>query len=151
MAWRSTIGGYLVAFWVMGTGCASHSRSVPPPDLPTAMPSEQEASRVIPGAGEAIPNRSPAPAPIPSGEADATGPIYRVQLVATSNAALAQRRAEEFRGRFAEPVRVDTEDGLFKVRVGACADRETAAALQRKVTALGVSGAFIVEIHAPAR
>jgi cell division septation protein DedD len=135
----------------MGTGCASHPRAVPPPDLPTAMPSEQEARRVIPGAGEAIPSRSLAPVPISSGDAGATGPIYRVQLLATTDAALAQRRAEEFRGRFAEPVRVDAEAGLFKVRVGACAERETAEALQRKAMALGVSGAFIVEIHAPAR
>jgi cell division septation protein DedD len=118
-------------------GCASGPRPAPP-SLPTAMPSEEESRRVAPGAGEAIARRP-----------EASG--FRVQLLATADRALAERRAQEARTAFPEPVRIDEEGTLFKVRVGAGAPREEAEALRSRAVALGYEGAFVVSIDEPAR
>jgi len=156
---------------ILAVGCSTHPRTVPPPDLPTAMPSEVEAGRVRPGAEEAIPHRAatsanaspsapapaattaspPAPVPVAGGAIGVPHLVYRVQLMATADGALAQRRAQEYRRVFSEPVRVDAEGGFFKIRIGACAERRAAEALQRKAIAAGVRDAFVMEANEPAR
>ena len=85
------------------------------------------------------------------GAIGAPRPVYRVQLMATADGALAERRAEEFRRVFREPVRIDSEGGLFKIRLGACGARAAAEALQREAVAAGLRDAFVVEAHEPSR
>jgi hypothetical protein len=123
-------GVILAALVVLAAGCAAQ-RSPAPPSLPTSMPSEEEARRVQPGAGEAIPRPA--------------GAVFRVQLLATADRALAERRAAEYGAELGAPVRIDTEGALFKVRVGECARREEAEALQARARARGHAEAFVVE------
>jgi len=124
-------GAILAALVVLGAGCAAQRPSAPP-SLPTSMPSEEEARRVQPGAGEAIPKPEPA------------GAVFRVQLLATADRALAERRAAEYGAELGAPARIDAEGALFKVRVGEYARREDAEALQARARARGHAEAFVV-------
>jgi cell division septation protein DedD len=155
MAAVRALGFWLLSIHLLAAGCSRHPHPVPPPDLPTAMPSEVEAGRVRPGAGEAMPHPAAAPAPASAlaagGAIGVTRVVYRVQLMATADGALAERRAQEFRRVFSEPVRVDAEGGFFKIRVGACAERGAAETLQRKAVAAGIRDAFVMEANEPAR
>lgn len=155
MTIRRALAGWLLLTALGATGCSRHPHPLPPPALPTAMPSEVEAGRVRPGAGEAIPRPAAtsggAITSSVGGTVSAAPRIYRVQLMATADGALAQRRAEEFRRVFDQPVRVDAEGGLFKIRVGACSERGAAEALQRQALAAGVRDAFVMEADDPAR
>lgn len=155
MTTRHTLRCSLLLIGLLAVGCSRHPHAVSPPDLPTAMPSEVEAGRVRPGAGEAIPRpaaaRAPASASTVGGVIGAAHRVYRVQLMATADGALAEIRAQEFRRVFSEPVRVDAEGGFFKIRVGACAERGAAEALQRQAVAAGLRDAFVMEANEPAR
>jgi hypothetical protein len=78
-------------------------------------------------------------------------PGYRVQLFATADPSLAQKRADEYRTLFAESIHIRKEDELYKIQAGDCATRAEADNLRRKARALGYTGAFVVEAQIPAR
>jgi cell division protein FtsN len=122
----------------VAAGCAAQRQPAPPPNLPTSMPSEEEARRVTPGAGEAI-ARAPSDA------------VYRLQLLATADRALAERRAAAYAAELGVGARIDAEGDLFKVRLGDYARREQAEALQARARAGGHAEAFVVETHESAR
>jgi hypothetical protein len=73
---------------------------------------------------------------------------WSVQLLASSSLSVARERAEALTSYFAEPPRVESLAGLFKVRVGRCATRGQAEALRREALALGLSDAFVVPADA---
>ncbi len=74
---------------------------------------------------------------------------YRVQIGAfrfeTGEWGGAQYRASEARMRFTEPVYVEFDGGLYKVRVGDCVTRSDAEILKSKAIELGYIDAFIAE------
>ncbi len=139
------------------TGCGRRSAPPAPPDLPYRMPSEEEAERAPAGAPEALPAPSapagePGAAPAPEDRDEAaTRPGYRVQLFATTDAALAEARATELRELFEEAIYVEAEGPLYKVRVGDCGSRDEAAELRRRALGLGLEDAFIVDTRVRAR
>jgi len=85
------------------------------------------------------------PPPPPAAQA----PGYRVQIGAfrfeTGEWGGAQQRASEARMRFTEPIYVQVEAGLYKVRVGDCVTRNDAEILKTKAIGLGYTDAFIIE------
>jgi SPOR domain len=147
-----------------GQGC--RQRAVPrvPPDIPTTLPSEEEARRIRKENSEAIPivpqgerelgeaDLPPADSvqimsditPVQEGEV-VTRYGYRVQLFATSNLAQANQKAESYRRIFDEEIYIDFEGLLHKVRVGDCVSRDDADALRLKARRAGCDGAFIVD------
>ncbi|MBD3237401.1 MAG: hypothetical protein GF330_11895 [Candidatus Eisenbacteria bacterium] len=160
MQWTLTCGiGCALVLLLAAPGCGRQSAPRTPPDLPTEMPSEEEAERVREDAREAIPI-------LPEGERGLSGEDlppearetdaerepdrpqrygYRVQLFATSDRALAEQRAAEYREMFDAEVYVEFEGILYKVRVGDCLSRDEADALRREALGLGHEGAFIVD------
>ncbi len=148
----------LAAILLAGGACG---RKAAPPraptDLPTRLPSEEEARRVREDARDAIPllpegerglGEEDLPPTAGEGEvpeAGATRYGYRVQVFATSDPELAEARAEEVRELFDERVYVEYEGLLYKVRVGDCPGRDEATALRRRVVGYGFEGAFIVD------
>jgi len=143
------------------TACGQREPPKTPANLPTAMPSEEEAARARADARNAVPL-------LPQGERDLSGQDllgpadsasvagvmspdgeqrygYRIQLFATADGRLAQQRAAEYRDLFAEAIYVRQEGVLYKVQVGDCISRDEAEALRRRARALGYEGAFIVD------
>ncbi len=74
---------------------------------------------------------------------------YRVQIGAfefeTGKWGGAQLWASQARAKFTEPVYVEFDAGLYKVRVGDLVTREEADVLKAKAIQLGYAGAFVVE------
>lgn len=158
--WRGVCAGAILAALVAGAGagCAGSRPAPPPPDLPTAMPSEEERARTAPGAPSALPAPPIAIGPSgslppPASPADSlltpepqnARPGYSVQLLATGDPRFALERTREYREIFGLPVHVRQEGVLYKIRVGECRTREEAEALRRQALALGYADAFIVE------
>jgi hypothetical protein len=73
---------------------------------------------------------------------------WSVQLLASSSLSVARERAGALTPYFPEPLRVEPVAGLFKVRVGRCANRGEAEALRRKALDLGLRDAFVVPAEA---
>ena len=144
----------IAAILLASGGCGRRTASPPvPPDVPHTLPSEEEAQRIREGAPEAIPvpagegaaarpDSAPA-APVP--DEAGTRPGYRVQVFATADPALAEKRAGEMRELFEEEVYVEFDGELFKVRVGDCTSRDEAANLRRRALGFGLEGAFVVD------
>jgi cell division septation protein DedD len=172
--WAAALGGsvLLLAIALAGIGCAQKPVPRVPPEIPTALPSEEEAQRVRETTRETIPllpqgerglggeDLPPPPAdttqaavaPEPAAPAEAqTRYGYRVQLFATSREDLARQRAEEYQKLFEEKVYVEYEGLLYKVRVGDCLSHEEASALRRKAVGLGHTGAFTVDTQVNVR
>ena len=147
---------------LIATGCSQKPVPQIPPEIPTALPSEEEAQRVREETRETIPL-------LPQGERDLeleeappaeevelsaepqTRLGYRVQLFATSREELAKSRAAEFQEQFDEKVHIEYEGLLYKVRVGDCLSRDEARALRRKAVGLGYDGAFAVDTQVNVR
>jgi hypothetical protein len=71
---------------------------------------------------------------------------YRVQVMASSTSAGADEVATKVRGQVSdEKVFIDYVGGLYKVRVGACGDYATAAALRDRLIGAGYSDAWVVK------
>lgn len=74
---------------------------------------------------------------------------YRVQIGAfefeTGKWGGAQLWASQARAKFTEPVYVEFDAGLYKVRVGDLVTREEADILKAKAIQLGYAGAFVAE------
>jgi hypothetical protein len=174
-AWAGIL---LVIVLGMAIGCSSRQPAPQPaPDLPTLLPSEEEARQVREGARQAVPalpegergmgpdDLPPTPEVRPGGSAgeepvvppreDAAEAVkrlgYRVQIYAASDRELAQQRATEFEQYFDEKVYVIAEGLLYKIRIGNCVSRDEAEALRQKALSMGYEGAFVVsttvEVH----
>ena len=72
--------------------------------------------------------------------------FYRVQLHATTSKSVAEQRLESLARYFDEPLTIDYEGGLYKLRLGRYKSREDAEDARRSATSLGLEDAFVVEI-----
>lgn len=173
MPWVPLAWGLLLltGFGLLETGCSQKPAPQIPQDIPTTLPSEEEARRVRDTNRETIPllpqdHRGSWQSELPpvvdstaTPESSETGVVsesrtrygYRVQLFATSNENLARGRAAEVQNLFEEKAYVEFEGLLYKVRVGDCLSRDEAAALRRKAIGLGHEGAFIVDTQVNVR
>jgi hypothetical protein len=71
---------------------------------------------------------------------------YRVQVMASSTSTGADDIAGKVRGQVSdEKVFIDYVGGLYKVRVGACGDYATAAALRDRLIGAGYSDSWVVK------
>jgi hypothetical protein len=85
--------------------------------------------------------------PAPGGQT----PGYRVQIFASSERARAESAAAEARRKFTEPVYVEFEAPLYKVRVGDCVTRHEADTLKEKAGVQGYEGAWVAETPVTSR
>ncbi|MBD3160796.1 MAG: hypothetical protein GF346_01505 [Candidatus Eisenbacteria bacterium] len=157
---RSFCTGALVLLLL--TGCAGRGgngpaepveegkRKVQLPGQERAYPSEDPRNCPAPGRTqvwmpEAVSIGAPEeePAPIPETER-AEG--VAVQVFATVDRRKADRLRESLDRDLDLPVRVDSEQGIWKVRVGPLEDRLAAEALRRRLIGLGYEDAFLVEL-----
>jgi cell division septation protein DedD len=82
------------------------------------------------------------PPPVPP-----EGVRYRVQVFASSSSYPAYSMRDEVAGIVEEPVYVEQEEEIWKVRLGDLKSREDADALRRRMRGLGYEDAFIVEVR----
>ena len=71
-------------------------------------------------------------------------PVFRVQILATSNEKSALDTEKKVEGRLGLPAYVSFEDGMYKVRVGDSSTREEAEKVRTKVRGAGYTDAWIV-------
>jgi hypothetical protein len=90
-------------------------------------------------------NQAAAPAPAPAPPA-VTGPSYRVQVVAVSSQDAAEDVSSQLRN-LGYPVEVIQQDGLYKVRAGNYADRESADDAVRTIRSRLGGQPFVVVIE----
>lgn len=108
------------------------------------------ASEPLSSGGEATAPSPLATTPEPS-PAGIGGPwIWRVQILATPDRALAERVAREAAERLGTTSRVDAEPPLHKVRLGGFGSEADAQILKARAVEMGYPGAFRVKIHAVA-
>ncbi|MEK7316700.1 MAG: SPOR domain-containing protein [Candidatus Eisenbacteria bacterium] len=119
-----------------------------PASKPPGMPSEPLSSGER---GTALPPNVPLASPPEPPPAAIGGPwIWRVQILATPDRALAERVAREAAERLGTTSRVDAEPLLHKVRLGGFASEADAQILKARAVEMGYPGAFRVKIHAAA-
>jgi|GEM_PF-5076244 len=82
------------------------------------------------------------PPPVPAGEVR-----FRVQVFASTNSLSAFSMRDETARTVAEPVYVEQEGGIWKVRLGDCKSLQEAHALRRRVKGLGYDDAFVLEVR----
>jgi cell division protein FtsN len=83
-------------------------------------------------------------APEPASGAERSAGSYALQIGAFTDAAAADRRAEEARSLAADlPVEIVRLDGWLKVLLGSFATREDAEATLRDLTARGLGSAWV--------
>ena len=134
---------------------ARSSGSAPPATAATRAPEAQgkpteprsegaEASnRASPGPGPSAPA-----VPNPKGSPEPGGPwIWRVQILATPDLALAKRVAGEAAERLGTTSRVDSEPPMHKVRLGGFGSEADAQILKSRAVEMGYPGAFRVKIR----
>ena len=150
-------------------GCAgrtppgAEAQAAPPPPSSTPSSPSSTPAPAPPAAGSSttdfgtLPPPPPPPDPSPPAGAVATGegwitpapasqtPGYRVQIFASSDRARAESAAADARQRFVEPVYIEFEAPLYKVRVGDCATRHEADTLKEKAGTQGYDGAWVAE------
>lgn len=131
-----------------------------PPSAPEAFPALASASQ-----GEARPGGEPLrggesrqtlppndrtgtpSSPAPGAVRAPSGPVdYSVQLSATSTEWGARDRVRAWAPLFQDPLRIDEEDGLYKVRLGRYPDAAAAAEARNLAAAAGLTEAFVVEV-----
>jgi hypothetical protein len=76
---------------------------------------------------------------------------YRLQIFATSDRVKAEETAAGAKQSFTEPIYVEYEAPLYKVRIGDCATRQEAEALKEKASLQGYDGSWIAETMVTAR
>ncbi len=82
--------------------------------------------------------------PLDPGDSKAkTSPGYRVQLFASGTAEKAEEVKRAAEVRLSEPVYIEIESGIFKVRAGNCMTREAAEALLARCRESGYQDAWI--------
>ncbi len=119
------------------------------PDRSNAPGAAPERS-MTPGAAPDRSNTGPARALDPAGDlrppaVPAGETRYRVQLFASSRSHTAFAMRDEIASNVGDPVYIEQENGLWKVRVGDCRTREDANALRRRMIGLGYADAFVHE------
>jgi len=167
-------GAVAIVVWVvvvasagLGIGCAG--RNAPPPAESSAAPPAAPpapAPAAVPAAGSTTdpfppppppPDAPPAAGTVQNSEGWTTPspagqtPGYRVQIFASSERDRAEAAAAEARRRFTEPVYVEYEAPLYKVRVGDCATRHEADTLKEKAGTQGYDGAWVAETPVSSR
>jgi hypothetical protein len=80
------------------------------------------------------------PPPVPRGDVR-----FRVQILASVAFNTALRVRDELSKTFEEPVYLEREQEIWKVRVGDLRDRATADGIRRRLVGLGYDDAFVVE------
>jgi hypothetical protein len=80
------------------------------------------------------------PPPVPRGDIR-----FRVQILASVAFNTALRVRDELSKTFEEPVYLEREQEIWKVRVGDLRDRATADGIRRRLVGLGYDDAFVVE------
>ena len=115
--------------------------------ISTGQPSTPSTEGTAPGgdststtAKESVP-----PPPTPIGRW-----VWRVQIVATPDRALAERVAREAADQLGTTSRIDSEPPLFKVRLGAFGSEADAQVLKGRAVEMGYPGAFRVKIRVAA-
>ena len=133
----------------------------PTPSAPRSAASAQPASKPPGVASEPLssgeeatnapaPTAAPAATPEPVPAAIGGPWIWRVQILATPDRALAERVAREAAERLGTTSRVDAEPPLHKVRLGGFASEADAQILKARAVEMGYPGAFRIKIHAAA-
>lgn len=105
--------------------------SVPPPAGQPAEPSARKAPR---------PAADFAPPTVPAGVSR-----FRVQVFASVSLQTALKTREEVAGVVEEPVFLEREQEVWKVRVGDLSERVAADGIRRRLMGLGYDDAFVVE------
>jgi hypothetical protein len=72
---------------------------------------------------------------------------WRVQVLATTDRALADRVAREAVDRLGTTSRIDLESGLYKVRLGSFPSEADAQILKQRAVEMGYPGAFRIKIR----
>jgi len=118
------------------SGAEAEAEVAPEPDLPVL--DEAPAETVV---------ATPPPAPEP--EATMTeihsGPLFYVQIFASSNRKSAEEIARKADTRLDQTVRILFLDPYYKVLVGGFADKDDAVVLRRDLTEIGYPDAWIFE------
>ncbi len=131
----STTGGSTAS--PAGAPVAGDASLLPPPPPP---PDPAPASGAV-----MTPEGWSTPAP----ERQVSG--YRLQIFATSDRQRAEETAAGARKSFTEPIYVEYEAPLYKVRIGDCATRQEAEMLKEKASLQGYDGSWIAETMVTAR
>lgn len=113
------------------------SEEITPAELATIPEPVETPSRAAP---EPLQTRSATPSPTIPGTS-----VWRVQVLATPERALADRVAVEAAERLGSTARVEREGSLYKVRLGAFATEAEAAGLRERAVEMGYPGAFRVK------
>lgn len=101
---------------------------------------------------EPAPEPAPPPAPPPAATPEPAAPVaggswvWRVQILATPDRALAERVAGEATERLGTTSRIDSEPPFYKVRLGGFASEADAQILKARAVEMGYPGAFRVKI-----
>ena len=122
---------------------------------PTSIDASNEVSAAEPPAPveEAmLPEPVPVPVPVPEPDfesATISEKLYRIQVMALSNAALAQERGDELEKILGVPVFVEQQRQLFVVRVGNFRERKKATAVKEKLARLHVDykDAYVIALE----
>jgi len=133
-------------------GGASASRSPAPASAaqssastgtpPVAKAEDTPDSRPVGGGPSGDPAARLLPPPVPAGEVR-----FRVQVFASTNSFSAFSMRDETARTVGEPVYVEQEGGMWKVRLGDCKSLQEAQALRRRVKGLGYDDAFVLEVR----
>ena len=76
--------------------------------------------------------------------------VWRVQILATPDLAVAERVSREASERLGTSSRIDSEPPLFKIRLGAFGSEADAQVLKERAVEMGYPGAFRVKIRVAA-
>jgi cell division septation protein DedD len=131
--------------------------SIPEPVLATPPKRTPAAAASVPSKAPAAPQEARSdtlgagtPAEPILAPATPPGPwVWRVQILATPDGALARRVAQEAAERLGTTSRVDAEGSLHKVRLGGFATEAEAQVLKGRAVEMGYPGAFRVKNPSP--
>jgi hypothetical protein len=121
---------------------APAAASLPPRVDESTLPLEEVEA--IPEPGAAASRMTPGASASEAARADALDG-YRVQLYATADQMAAETMAARARTSFREPVYVENQPPLFKVRVGDFLTRDEASGTRERAIDSGFADAWIVE------
>lgn len=121
-----------------------------PSGSPDVNPSagDESPSSGLPGAppadsGASARDEGPTPA-VPASGAERAGHVWRVQVFAAQDLALADRKAKEAEARLGVKAHIEYETPLYKVRLGDYPSEADAQALRERAIEAGYTGAFRV-------
>lgn len=124
---------------------STRANATPPSTTPTTTTTPKVAPaprRVDP------PPSAPERGPDPDLAVESAGPFFSVQLFASASASTAEERRAKLVTLFEDPVRIDFEGSLYKVRVSLTPDRAHGEAVLGAAKDLGYDDAFLVVVGA---